>query len=195
MRRISGLDSQGIIDYNLREGGTCVTVFADAQAYRVNKARAFVEQVIGHLGRRCKIIELGCSAGDISGPFAEEHEVIGIDIVPAAAELAKQRYPAMTIRQTVAEAVEPEPCDLLVLCEFLEHLDNPIALVQRWLPLAEFALIGHPLNDPGGLEQGHIWSYELADYRAWFVFGGHREVETHLFSGPFPEMVMGVSQR
>lgn len=195
MRRISAFTPDEIRGYNLRDGGTAVTVFADSQAYRVEKARWFIEKVIPHVGHPATIIELGCSAGDISGWFSASNTVHGVDIVPAAAALAKTRYPAMTVTEGSAEAIEPQACDILILTEFLEHIDDPIGLVQRWLPLAKYALIGHPLNDPGTVEPGHIWSYTLDDYLAWCALGRHHPVETHLFSGPFPEMVMGLTER
>jgi hypothetical protein len=193
VRRISTLDHEGIIAYNLRDGGTQATVFADSQSARVERARNFVARLAGYVGT-ARIIELGCSAGDISGPFAEQHSVLGVDVTPRAAELARERWPAMEVRLAKAEDLVPEPCDILVLCEFLEHITDPFVLVAAWLPLARYAVIGHPLNDPG-IEPGHIWSYTLDDYFGWLDAGGHRRIETHLFSGPFPEMVMGISER
>lgn len=195
MRRISNFDAQGIIDYNLRDGGTAVTVFADTQAYRVEKARHFVAGLLGYVGRSARIVELGCSAGDITGPFARDNHVTGVDVVPAAVELSRKRYPEMDVVEAVAEDLGPIPCDVLVLCEFMEHIADPEALAKAWLPQAAFAVIGHPLHDPGGIEPGHIWSYDLDDYFRWHEMGGHQKIETHLFSGPFPDMVMGVSGR
>ena len=195
MRRISDLSHAEILAYNLRDNGTAVTVFADTQAARVERARGFIRSIIEHLRRPVKIWELGCSAGDISGWFSAGHEVTGVDIVPAAVDLARTRYPAMNVWLGPVEAVVPQSCDILVLCEFLEHVDDPIHLVKTWLPIAEFAVIGHPLHDPGNVEPGHIWSYDQLDYDTWLELGGHTPIETHLFSGPFPEMVMGASRR
>lgn len=195
MKRISAFSSDEIIEYNLRDGGTAVSIFADTQTHRVTRARAFLGEILTYLGRPASIVELGCSAGDISGWFSSGHEVTGVDIVPAAVSLARQRYPNMTVLQGTAEEMAPQPCDVIVLCEFLEHVANPTQIVKEWLPLAEFAIIGHPLHDPGGLEPGHIWSYDLDDYFDWLGLGQHTALETHLFQGPFPEMVMGSSRR
>jgi len=184
-----------VIAYNLRDGGTAVTVFADTQTYRVDKAKLFVRSALALVPGRATIIEPGCSAGDISGPFSKDHDVFGIDVVPAAVSLARSRYPDMTVVEHVAEDLDPKSCDVLVLCEFLEHISNPVDFVSTWLPLAKWVVIGHPLNDPGSIEPGHVWSYTLDDYLRWFEIGGHRMLETHLFAGPFPEMVMGIGQR
>lgn len=195
MRRISSFTPDQIIDYNLRDGGTAVTFFADAQAYRVERARAFVKELIGRIDGRAVIWELGCSSGDIAGYFANDHDANGIDIVPAAVRATRERWPAMSVVEGKAEDLEPVPCDVLILTEFLEHIHDPDAVVANWLPLAQSVVIGHPLNDPGGIEPGHIWSYTYEDYLRWFTLGGHRMLETHLFSGPFPEMVLGYGTR
>jgi len=185
-----------VIAYNLRDGGTAVSVFADTQAYRVDKAKLFVRSALANIPLWATIVEPGCSAGDISGPFAEDGvHVVGIDVVPAAVKLARERYPRMEVIEAEADAMVPRTCDVLVLCEFLEHISDPIAFVKGWLPLARYVVIGHPLNDPGGVEPGHVWSYTLQDYMRWFEIGDHRMLETHLFSGPFPEMVMGIGTR
>jgi hypothetical protein len=186
-----------VIAYNLRDGGTAVTVFADTQTYRVDKARMFVQSALNSLPGDAVIVEPGCSAGDISGWFSltRKASVLGIDVVPAAVQLARERYPAMRVIEGIADEMEPIPCDVLVLCEFLEHISDPVRFVKAWLPLARFAVIGHPLNDPGNVEPGHVWSYTLQDYMRWYEIGGHRPLETHLFSGPFPEMVMGIGMR
>lgn len=195
MRRLVQDTHDETIAYNLRDGGTAVTIFADHQTYRVEKAKLFVKSALSALPEMPKIVEPGCSAGDISGPFADRAQVIGIDVVPAAVKLARERYPKMMVIEGIADDMPPVECDILVLCEFLEHITDPVAFVRGWLPLAKFVVIGHPLNDPGGAEPGHVWSYTYDDYLDWFRIGGHGVIETHLFSGPFPEMVMGIGQR
>lgn len=195
MQRLGAMDAQAIIDYHLRDNGTAVSVFADTQTYRVNKAREFVIALLGHLTAPATIWELGSSAGDIGGFFSAFHDVHGVDVVPAAVELTKTRYPNMKVELGQAEHVTPVKCDILILTEFLEHIDDPVALVKAWLPLARYVVIGHPLNDPGTVEPGHIWTYTLADYMAWYPMGGHEHIESHLFAGPFPEMVLGCGRR
>lgn len=195
MRRLHEATHEEVIGYNLRDNGSAVTFFIDAQTYRVQKARTFIEAVLNTHQGRAVIWEPGCSSGDISGYFSGSHEVHGIDVVPAAVAATRARWPAMNVYQGEAEQFKPMPCDILVLCEFLEHITEPVEFVQRWLPLAKHVVIGHPLNDPG-YEPGHVWSYTYEDYLNWFALGGHRMVETHLFAmAPFPEMVMGLGAR
>lgn len=197
MRRLVEDTHDETIAYNLRDGGTAVTIFADHQNYRVEKAKLFVKSALSAMEPgTAVIVEPGCSAGDISGPFTGwAKDVIGIDVVPAAVELARKRYPDMTVVEGIADDMDPIDCDILVLCEFLEHITDPVSFVSAWLPRARYVVIGHPLNDPGGMEQGHVWSYTYEDYLRWFTIGGHEMVEIHLFSGPFPEMVLGMGAR
>lgn len=179
-----------------------------------------------HGGRPRRIVELGCGSGDISGPYSFERfvipeperlptdhlgrheittvaeildacEVIGIDVVPQAAISVKERFPLMDIRIAQVEDVEPIECDILVMTEFLEHVHDPWSIVKAWMPKAHFAIIGHPLDEPNPpYETGHIWSYNLADWNAWFEATGHHVWERFLFPmGYYDNMVMGHGSR
>lgn len=196
MKRMHEATHEEVIAYNLRDDGQAVTIFEQAQPYRVQKARAFIQAVVANYTTRAVIVEPGCSSGDISGAFSRNHDVCGIDVVPAAVAATRKRWPNMTVLWAQAEDIEAVDCDILVLCEFLEHITEPVEFVQRWMPRAKHVVIGHPLNEPvPGWEPGHVWSYDYQDYLNWFSLGGHRIIETHLFSGPFPEMVMGLGER
>jgi 2-polyprenyl-3-methyl-5-hydroxy-6-metoxy-1,4-benzoquinol methylase len=183
------------IDYHLADGRA--PIFDEGQPGRVEKAREYVDQLIADFGRPVVIRELGCGAADISGRYAEANEVYGYDVVPMAETVALERFPAMQFRLGPIERVTPEPCDILVLCEVLEHIYDPVRLVNSWLPLAKSVIIGHPLNEPKPyVEAGHIWRYNDQDYMNWFHLGGHQLVEVTKFSmGPFPEMVIGYGKR
>ncbi len=198
MRWIGGTWSQAdIVGYNLREGGEEFTVFEDAQPERVRKARELIDKILEvRGGERSHILELGCSAGDISGHFSEAHEVIGVDVVPGAVRAARERYPSMIVLEQEIEQYDDADTDIVVLCEILEHVADPLALAQTWLPRAEYAVIGHPLvgggTDP---EHGHVWAYDDADYLAWFAMGGHELQEAWRFEMAGYQMVIGWSKR
>jgi 2-polyprenyl-3-methyl-5-hydroxy-6-metoxy-1,4-benzoquinol methylase len=127
-------------------------------------------------GKQAKIIELGCGTGDISGPYAAEHDVVGIECSPSCAAEAKKRFRWMKVRtESIAEA-RPEPCDVLILCEVLEHLAEPMELVKKWAPLAKAMVISHPLDEQILRNQGidlsageHQWAFNGADLNAWFT--------------------------
>lgn len=192
VRRLTEQTADEVIAYNLRGGGHEFTVFAETQPDRVARARALIADLLPSNSNIATIVEPGCSTGDISGYFSADHHVIGIDVTPGAAQSARERWPGMHIKEQRIEDIAPMRCDILVLCEFLEHITEPVAFAQAWLPLARYVIIGHPLvgdgNDP---EPGHVWAYDLADFANWFALGGHRMMGIERFEmGPY-RMALG----
>jgi hypothetical protein len=186
------------IQYHLDDGRA--PIFDFGQPERVAKARDYVTRLVDHLApldRPLIIRELGCGAADISGRYSQSHMVYGYDIVPMARQTALERFPSMHFQLIEVERVTPQETDILILCEVLEHIHDPVHLVSNWLPLSRTVVIGHPINEPEPcVEPGHVWRYDLQDYANWFSIGGHRLVESINFSmGPFPEMVLGYGIR
>jgi SAM-dependent methyltransferase len=119
---------------------------------------------------------LGCGSGDVEGPFAETAQVTGFDCNPEALAYARNRFPSACYSEVDIEALTPFPVDVLILTEVLEHMRDPIALVQRWFPLSQNVVITHPVNEPldSGQSGGeHSWSYTEAELEEWLVIGGH----------------------
>jgi SAM-dependent methyltransferase len=200
VRRLSDWSRDQIIEYNLRNGGNEFTEFDIGQPDRVMKARQIIERIGLELIREqaiATIVEPGCSTGDISGWFAQYgHTVIGIDVTPGAAARAREKWPRMTVIEAAAEDVEPMPCDILVLCEFLEHIADPVGFVEAWMPLARYVVIGHPLVGGGhDQEPGHLWAYTPDDFTAWFPMGGHTVVEAWSFGMAGYTMAIGWGKR
>lgn len=188
--------------------------FEHGQPGRIDLARMIVEKIlVKDLRRRpLTIVELGCGAGDISGPYSMSEryntprgeidtmgiEVHGYDIVPIAGVKIAERYPDMKFHLGPVEEVQPYDCDLLIMCEFLEHLADPQAVTSAWMPHAQWAIIGHPLNEPppNGFEHGHCWSYTEADWDNWFYDNGHQIWEKILFPmGHWERMIIGHGSR
>ena len=197
MKRLSEMSHADIIAYNLRGGGNEFSIFADTQFDRVRKARQLVGTCLAALPIPTTIVELGCSAGDILGVFSEVHTCIGYDVTPGACHAARERYPSLAVIEAAVEDVEPQECGVLILCEFLEHIVDPVGLVKAWLPLAQTVVIGHPVigeaHDP---EFGHLWSYEPSDFEAWFPMGGHVLDEAYIFGmGGYEKMLIGRGHR
>jgi 2-polyprenyl-3-methyl-5-hydroxy-6-metoxy-1,4-benzoquinol methylase len=180
------------IAYNLRDDGMAVAIFAETQSYRLWYCHQYIKNIIKERpGERLTIVELGCSAGDIAGVFAEDHDCYGYDVVPEAVRLAAERYPALHVKHAAAEDVPARECDILILCEFLEHIADPIGLVQAWMPLAKSVVIGHPLVGDGyDPEVGHLWAYNDDDFENWFALGDHELVERFEFPMGY-RMVLG----
>ena len=192
MRRLAGWRPQEIIDYNLRDGGTQFTNFADGQPARVDKAREIIANLVTRIEGPANIVELGCSSGDISGFFAEDHLVSGFDVVPAAVRATIERWPRMNVELTKVEDVLPFGCDILVLTEMLEHVHDPIKLVTDWMPKARYVVIGHPLvGDGPDQEAGHVWGYTDYDFQMWFAMTGHHVRQAWEFDMAGYRMILG----
>lgn len=198
MRRLNKLTYEEIIAYNLRDNGNEFTVFLDTQGPRVLKARELVDGCLRIVNPEdnplATIVELGCSAGDIVGHFADRYNCYGYDVTPGAVRAARERYPALTVIETAVESVAPQACEVLVLCEFLEHIVDPVGLVQAWMPLAKSVVIGHPVNNFNDPEYGHLWEYEPKDFDAWFLMGGHVMDEAYSFEMGY-QFVIGRGHR
>lgn len=211
MRRLGARSTAEAIDYHLKRNHA--PEFDAEQPGRIDLARFLIEKMLlKDLPRRpLRFVELGCGAGDITGPYSiprrlvtvrgeidtEGIEVHGYDMVPAAIEACERRFPQMVTHLEAVERAEPIDCDLLVMCEFLEHVTDPEAVVKAWLPRAKWAIVGHPLDEPDPpYEFGHNWSYSRDDWRRWFELGGHHVWEEFRFPmGYWDAMVMGHSCR
>lgn len=211
MRRINNSAARDQLAYHL--GRNDAPEFDVGQPGRIDLARFFIEKMLlKDLTRRpLRIVELGCGSGDVTGPYAgngkegpvymfprgtidcKDIEVIGIDVVPVAAEKIGRRFPYMTSIVSPVEMLAPIDCDLLVMTEFLEHVTDPVKITSDWMPHARMALIGHPLDEPDpGYEHGHSWSYDDEDWLDWFRNNGFNVWERmHFPMGYWDRMVMG----
>lgn len=183
------------IAYHLANGRA--PEFDKGQPGRVSLARFLIDKIIAVDDKVESIVELGCGAGDISGPYTRSFRVNGYDITPAAQAACNERWPRMDFHLEPVEHVTPYETGIIVLTEFLEHVDNPVSIVQKWLPLARWAVIGHPLDEPDPpIEPGHIWSFTRDDWRRWFALGNHQWQEEFRFPmGGWDAMILGHSRR
>lgn len=152
------------------------------QRPRIERTRMMLERAVARGPRR--IVELACGTADISGPFADQHGVMGVDCHEAALAVAKQRFPQAKFLVSSIEACDPMACDVLVLCETLEHLCEPNRVVSDWAPEAKQVLISHPIDEAlgSGVSAGeHRWSFSADDFEWWFKLGGHSIVEREEF--------------
>lgn len=170
------------------------------QCDRTAQARAMVRLALGPK-KHALIVELCAGTADICGPFSNEgHFVYAVDCHAAALEKARERFPNL---HTSTENVElvglfPQEEDVVILCETLEHLADPGALVRKWLPHAKASVISHPLDEPtdsptsGG---DHQWSLSEQDFNAAFEAGGHRLIEKKIFQMGSYKIILGYGLR
>lgn len=156
-------------------------------ADRIKRSVKCAQDALASLGRSERtVLELGCGTGDISGQLAWACSVGGFDCHPLAIQKANERwgkYLALYCQAEI-EDVEPTQVDLLILCEILEHMHDPVSLVKKWLPHAKTVLISHPIDgDLGGDISGgdHQWSLDVEDFCRWFRIGGHEIQAPEIF--------------
>jgi hypothetical protein len=122
------------------------------------------------------IVELGANSCDISGQFSMGHRVHVWEISPTCIEYITRNFPWVKVHAEDLEDAQTMPADVLILCEVLEHLTDPDALVKKWLPEARYALISSPLEGDltGDLSGGeHVWSFKEQDFQNFAKIGGH----------------------
>jgi len=172
-------------------------VWEEAHEHRIWLARKFVADAIKTFDRPVTIVDLGVGSGDISGPFSEENRVIGIDLVNDSKAVCADRFPRMEHVLSTLEDAPVVGCDILIVCEVLEHLVDPITVYRKFAEQASVVIVGHPLNEPDpSVEFFHLWRYDMDDFRSWFLRSGHDLREFEIFGlGPFPEMILGWGKR
>ncbi len=167
------------------------------QKDRIERSRKALDYAIA--GRKdLQIVELGCGTGDITGPYAEKHRVVGVECSPLTADKAKERFPYMSVWRHALETYHAIDSDILVLCETLEHINEPAAIVKNWGRKAGHMVISHPLNEKMGSDISggdHCWSFDYADYLDWFNMAGHTVIKTNIFQMGKYEIILGVGQR
>jgi SAM-dependent methyltransferase len=128
------------------------------------------------IGRKKRVLDLGCRAGALTRHFLEGNEVVGLDVDQVA--LAKAE--ALGILPVVADVEEPLPFsdesfDAVVAGELLEHLRFPDALVAE---------IRRVLR-PGGVFVGSVPNAFRFQGRLRFLLGRAAEddpTHLHMFS-------------
>ena len=196
MERITARDREQQLQYHLDDGRS--PIFEETQEERIAFSRYLLDRVL----KKCKtpslIWDLGCGAGDVTGPVSNIHLVHGVDLVPKSEEECARRFPSLRFHRIPVENLEPYWTDVLVMCEFLEHVDDPIEIVKTWGSRAGWMIIGHPLYEPANapIEPGHSWSYTEEDFDNWFTIAGHSLREKFLFPmGSWKYMAYGYGEK
>ena len=113
--------------------------------------RIFQKQFIQkHLDKSYTVLDLGCSAGEITNMIAEKAgKVIGIDYNKSDIERAKATHNKTNLEFYHGEALEflannKEKFDVLILAHILEHLDNPKEFIYAFKNYFRFIYIELP---------------------------------------------------
>jgi len=85
-----------------------------------------------------RVLDVGCGNGSLLADIARRHPdvgpLLGTDIAEAALEVAREAVPAAEMfccdPQTGPIPID-EPCDIVLSCEVLEHVDDPESVVAQ----------------------------------------------------------------
>jgi len=119
------------------------------------------EQIQARFGARASVLDIACGAGFLSNAVAREgHAVTGIDASERGLAVAARQDSTHSVRYVLGDALqqpfEGESFDVACAMDFLEHVENPDAVVAE----AARVLV------PGGLFFFHTFN---RTFWAWLV--------------------------
>lgn len=166
--------------------------------------RAGTQQFLArHLPTDAAVLDLGCGNGLLSTWLAQvTRSVVGIDHDEQVIRLAMSQPAASNLEFTKGDASEfientDREFDVLILCQVLEHLDDPKALLSRVTPKVRFVYIEAPdfdasahnlLREHLGLELSytdvdHIFEFGRAELEDLIREAGLRVIEAERIHG------------
>lgn len=108
-------------------------------------------KILKYIGRNKRVLEVGCASGHFSKKLKEKGcFVVGIEIDPAAAKLAKKIADDVIIGDV--EEISPLPrlegsFDIIIFADVLEHLRRPDKVLKefkRWLKPSGYVITNIP---------------------------------------------------
>jgi 2-polyprenyl-3-methyl-5-hydroxy-6-metoxy-1,4-benzoquinol methylase len=85
-------------------------------------------RLLERAGTPSSVLEVGCGEGHVTAQLARRYpaaRVVGSDVSSAIVAEARALHPGLCFQVGSIYDVGAEPCDLVVACEVLEHLDEP----------------------------------------------------------------------
>lgn len=100
-----------------------------------SRYRAWFGSLLGSSRPGAAMLDYGCGAGYVCSLFAElGYDVTGVDISPAALEIARRREPRATFVEATADGVLPNAdasFDVVACLGVLEHIPEPAPTVAE----------------------------------------------------------------
>lgn len=112
-----------------------------------------------------KVLDIGCGTGSLLAPLTGRFDTFGIEINAEAASLAQSRGIRIIAGDMDELSAQPETFDAVVASDVIEHVFNPLELVQGML--AKTAPDGYVVISTGNSD---AWSWHLAGSRFWYCY-------------------------
>jgi 2-polyprenyl-3-methyl-5-hydroxy-6-metoxy-1,4-benzoquinol methylase len=128
LRRLYRLDDllQGRIDL--------LAIDLDGGVHAKHRIMRYHDFFVERVGEGERVLDVGCGKGELAHDLAQRARVTGIDVDRRSLEFARSRYGSDGIDFVEADAREwdpPEPYDVVVLSNVLEHIADRIGLLRR----------------------------------------------------------------
>jgi SAM-dependent methyltransferase len=121
------------------------------------------------------VVDMACGEGYGAAVLARHaRRVTGVDANPEAFEHARLKYGRPGVR-FVRDLIErhDEPCDAIVFLQTVEHVEDPAALLRRFVEMADTVFVSTPnlltLAPPGAEKSDNPWhlrEYRVEEFRA-----------------------------
>lgn len=96
-------------------------------------------KIIHLVGTNKKVLEFGCATGNMSRILHEQYQcdIIGVEIVPEAADIAREFCSKVFIGNIeeldFEKELEPKTFDVIIFADVLEHLKYPLNILKKIL--------------------------------------------------------------
>jgi SAM-dependent methyltransferase len=125
-----------------------------------------------------RVADVGCGEGDLCHELrsAGWRGVIGLDVSRARIERARKRYPEGEFydRPIDETGVEPSSFDLIIMDNVIEHLPDPVAMLQTLRcylkPQGRIVVITPNMKSGNFRLLGRRWTVELAPHAHIYLF-------------------------
>jgi len=125
----------------------------DDEASR-ERMRALANSIAPHV--RGDVLDLGCGLGFLAGVVDSDY--LGVDFSRGAVEYARQRTGKRFLIGDMRNLPDLGRFGTAVLCEVLEHLDEPAAMVQQAFQIVDRVIVTLPVNIPDPAHVKPSWS-------------------------------------
>jgi hypothetical protein len=135
----------------------------DDHVVRVRTTIAFGTLLARSLDGCASITDLSCGDGAIAAGIADE---LAFDGTPPTVTLGDY-VPGWSLCGPIEETIgKIDPCDLFILSETLEHLDDPDAMLAAIRPRARALLLSTPAGERDTGNPQHYWGWDVEDVAA-----------------------------